>query len=75
MTVFLALLHIIAQTFPVYPTFQILSAGSVKSLTYLPVFVSNSLTLPSFPPVTRKFSSNWRVVTDESWAATRWRIE
>ena len=36
---------------------------------------SNSRMRPSFPPVTRNRESNWRPVTELSWAASRWTIE
>lgn len=46
----------------------------IETLTPI-VFVSNNLTLLLFPPVTKKFSSNCRVVTDELGAVMYRGIE
>src|SRR6266550_2561499 len=72
-TVCPALLHIIAHVSFLYATFHTLSLESLNSRTGFPVCVSNSLTRPSFPPVTKKLLSNCNDVTDESWAAMRCR--
>jgi hypothetical protein len=50
-------------------TLQTASAGAVNSLTSCPVFKSQTLTLPSLPPLTTLVSSNWSEVTLLSCAA------
>jgi hypothetical protein len=47
------------------------SAGAVSSLTNCPVFRSQTLTLPSLPPLTTRVSSNCKLVTLLSCAARR----
>lgn len=52
-------------------TLQTASHGSASSLISLPVGRSQSLTLPSFPPVTMNCSLNCRQVTELSCAHSR----
>lgn len=44
----------------------------ISSRTRWPVFTSQTLTLPSLPPLTTRVSSNCRLVTLLSCAASRW---
>ena len=43
----------------------------ISSRTGWPVLTSHTLTRPSLPPLTTRVSSNWRLVTLLSWAASR----
>ena len=52
-------------------TLHTASAGAVSSLTNCPVFRSQTLTLPSLPPLTTRVSSNCKLVTLLSCAASR----
>jgi len=53
-------------------TLQITASVLVSSRMNFPVGRSHNLTAPSFPPVTILLESKQRLVTDRSWAWTRY---